>query len=254
MRRLRLRAIVFIFHAAATAHAAQGVNLRWSSCLGDGGTYNRNFACDTNTGANVLVGSFELGSPLAQVNGNEMIIDLTFGSLGLPAWWAFTKAGFCRQTSLALDTALPPAALNCVDWASGQSAGGIGDYRINLNGFGTAKIVMAIALPGAGLVDLEGGQEYFSFSLTIDNAKTVGGGSCGGCDIPVCLFLVRVTLTTPVEANDLVIYTATNGTAPASVFATWQGGATSPQHNFNACPLATPTRRESWGAVKALYH
>jgi hypothetical protein len=130
MRRLAQVGIAFFLLSTTAAHAAQGVNLRWSSCFGDGGTVNRNFACDTNAGTNVLVGSFELGTPLAQVSGNEMTLWLRFGSLGLPAWWAFTKEGFCRQASLALGTALPPAAQNCVDWAGGQSAGGIGDYRI----------------------------------------------------------------------------------------------------------------------------
>ena len=249
MRRLAQVGIAFFLLSTTAAHAAQGVNLRWSSCFGDGGTVNRNFACDTNAGTNVLVGSFELGTPLAQVSGNEMVIDLWFGSLGLPAWWAFTKAGFCRQASLALDTALPPAALSCVDWASGRSAGGIGDYRINLNGFGTAKVVMAIALPAPELADLEAGQEYFSLRLTIDNAKTVGGASCGGCDIPVCMNLLAFNLTTPVAANNRRLTTGTNGT---SLVVTWQGGVISPP-NVQVCPLATPTRHETWGAVKSLY-
>ena len=252
MRRLPQLGMAILLFSATAAHAAQGINLRWSSCLGDGGSYNRNFACDTNAGTNVLVGSFELGTPLAQVSGNEMVIDLWFGSLGLPAWWAFTKADFCRQASLALDTALPPAALSCVDWASGRSAGGIGDYRLNLNGFGTAKIVMAIAVPATELADLDAGQEYFSFRLTIDNAKTVGSSSCGGCAIPVCLHFLAMNLTTPDEANDRHLTTATNGTGSTMVTA-WQGGQTSPP-NVASCPLATPTRRESWGAVKALYH
>ena len=249
MRRLLGIAILLIIFATA-AHAGEGVNLRWSSCFGDGGTVNRDFACDTNAGTNVLVGSFELGTPLAQVSGNDMTLWLRFGSLGLPAWWAFTKEGFCRQASLAMDTSLPPAALNCVDWAGGGSAGGIGDYRINLDGFGTARVFMAIAVPASGLADLEAGQEYFSFKLTIDNAKTVGNPSCGGCAIPVCMFLF-ITLKTPVAANDRHLTTPANGTD--SMYAAWQGGQTSPP-NTSSCPLATPTRRETWGAVKSLYH
>ena len=251
MRRVSQLGIATLLFCAAAAHAAPGVSLRWSSCIGDGGTYNRNFACDTNAGTNVLVGSFELGTPLTQLSGTGLVIDLRFGQLALPAWWAFTKTGFCRQTSLVLDTALPPDALNCVDWASGQSAGSIGDYRINLNGFGTAKIVMAAAVPASGLADLEAGQEYFAFKLTIDNAKTMGNSSCGGCTIPVCLHLLSIRLTTPVAENDRQLWTSTNGTESTQL-AAWQGGQTSPPQSAS-CPLATPTRRETWGAVKSLY-
>lgn len=250
MRRLPQLAIATLLLFATAAHAAEGVSLRWSSCLGDGGTYNRSFACDTNAGTNVVVGSFELGAPLARVSGTGVVVDLWFGQLGLPAWWAFTKAGFCRQTSLGVDTALPPAALNCVDWASGGAVGSIGNYLININGFGTARILAATTMPASGLADLEAGQEYFSFRLTIDNAKTMGSPSCGGCDIPVCMILLSFRLTTPVEANDRELTTPANGTD--SMLAAWQGGRTTPP-NAVTCPLATPTRRETWGAVKSLY-
>lgn len=237
--------------SATTAHAVEGVSLRWSSCLGDGGASNRNFACDTNAGTNVLVGSFELGTPLAQVSSAGVQINVWFGQLGLPAWWAFVKPGLCRQTSLAVNTALPPTGLNCVDWASGQSAGSVGDYHININGFGTASILVVTTVPASELADLQAGQEYFSFNLTIDNAKTVGSSSCGGCAIPVCLSLLSFRLTTPVAANNREITTAMNGSD--SYFAAWQGGATRPP-NVVGCPEATPTRRETWGAVKSLYH
>jgi hypothetical protein len=119
-----------------------------------------------------------------------------------------------------------------------------------VNGFGTARIVMAVALPVSELADLEAGQEYFSFRLRIDNAKTVGSASCGGCAIPVCLHLLSITLRTPVAGTERHLTTPANG--PTSFIAAWQGGATSPP-NVVGCPVATPTRRETWGAVKALY-
>ena len=57
----------------APAHAAQGVNLSWSRCHGEaGGTQNRAFACDTNTGAEHLVASFVLPTDLPQYRAARM--------------------------------------------------------------------------------------------------------------------------------------------------------------------------------------
>jgi len=45
------------------AMAAQGMNLAWDHCMGDGGVQNQNFACNTNIGAHVMHGS-SCSSPL----------------------------------------------------------------------------------------------------------------------------------------------------------------------------------------------
>lgn len=80
MRRFAFLLAALLALGIAPAHAGQGVNLRWSNCLGDGGTFNRNFACDTNAGSHVLVGSFELGQDMLQVSGQECFIEFAVAS------------------------------------------------------------------------------------------------------------------------------------------------------------------------------
>ena len=38
---------------APAAPAGDELYLRWDNCLGDGGAYNKTFACDTNSGFGV---------------------------------------------------------------------------------------------------------------------------------------------------------------------------------------------------------
>ena len=137
------------------------------------------------------------------------------------------------------------------NWASGQSAGGIGAYNIGIAGPNTARVVAALAVPASALADLFAAQEYFSYNLTINNAKTVGTGACAGCTTPACIVFNSVKVTTQVAANDRTLSGPTNGTD--SNFCTWQGGAGTDSNRGVGCPAATPTRNSTWGKVKSLY-
>jgi len=251
MRSLLARCALTLAFLASTAHAGAGVNLRWQNCLGDGGTPDRSFACDTNSGANVLVSSFELAQPILQASGNEIVIDLASAGPALPSWWAFKNVGTCRQTSMSMSAVGSQTAIACADWASGKASGGVGAYFIGQFGPTTARLVMATAVPASALADLVLGQEYFSNSIIISNAKTVGDGACAGCTTPVCLVFHSLKVTTQVAANDRTLTTPTNGTD--SFYATWQGGAGARSRLGTGCPAATPTREATWGAVKSLY-
>jgi len=247
--RTSLPLLVALIAFATQAHAS-GVFVRWGQCLSDGGVQNKNFACDANTGSEVLVGGFQLTSDLAQVSGNEVVIDLASAGASLPAWWQFRNAGTCRQTAMTMNTFLS-TGVNCIDWAAGQSQGGIGAYAIGQRGPNTARVVAALAVPVSGLADLSTGQEYFSFNLVITHAKTVGLGACAGCQTPVCLLLVSINLTTPIAANNRKLVNPSNGTDANWV--TWQGGGGVTVGGATGCPAATPTLQRTWGAVKALY-
>lgn len=237
MRRLFLLSSVLLAFGVSIAHAQDGINLRWSNCYGDAGTSNRTFACNTNAGSHVLVGSFVLPWAMPSVSGQEIIIDATSASTNLPPWWSFKNAGTCRQASLSMNFVLPVTAANCIDWADGQSAGGIAAYNIGFTGSNKARLIAAVAVPQSALANLVTGQEYFSFNVVINSQKTVGTGACVGCDVPVTLVFGSFKVTTPVAANDVIM---TWPTAANSNVATWQA-------------LPVPTRRDSWGAVKALY-
>lgn len=233
--------------AAMTASAA-GISLAWNNCSGEGtGAQNKTFACTSNLSSSVLVTSFMLAADTPQVSGNELVIDVLTTSNPIPLWWQFRDAGTCRTTSLATNTTQNINDIVCVDWASGQSAGGLGAYSSELGSIDAGllgqhrriKIAIAVALP---LPDLVGNQEYFSTNLTINNQKTVGTPSCAGCSEPVCLVFNSLLVTRPVGVGDIKL---TDGISAGSNICTWQG-------NGPDCQLV-PTRNVTWGSVKALY-
>ncbi len=250
MRIVTSSCLVMLVVSASAAFAAPGVNLRWNACYGDGGVLNRTFACNTNTGSNTLVGSFEMGADLHNVSGLEIVVDLASAGATLPAWWQFHNAGTCRTSALNVSGVAPITAVNCVDWANGFAAGGLAAYNIGQNGANTARLIAAFAVPSANLQDLFAGQEYFAFNAAINNTKTVGTGSCAGCSTPVCLVL-----------NSIRVVTATTGSVtlsgPAngfdSDFAAWQGGVGVVVGSRTGCPQATRVTNRTWGLVKTLY-
>jgi hypothetical protein len=249
MKKVTLLCGLLLAVSASIASAA-GVGLRWTGCLSDGGTANRNFACNLNTGSNVLVGTFELGADLARTSGEEIIIDLASASSPLPAWWQFKNAGTCRAGSLAIGNAPPASAINCLDWAGGLSGGiGVGAYNIGIAGPNTARIVAAGAVPPDALQNLSSATEYFAFTLTINNLKTVN--SCAGCLDAVCIVFNSLNMTTPILANNVLLTGPSNGTD--ANFCTWQGGAGVTTGRGIGCPAATPTKSKTWSQVKSMY-
>jgi hypothetical protein len=260
MRRLPFQALLLLCTLAFPAHAWRspgpyGVNIRWDACFADGGTLNKNFACDTNTGSEKLVLSFVLPFDMPGVSGMEGVIDLASAGTTLPAWWAFKNVGTCRQISLGLNFVPPSTAVNCADWSNGQASGGIGAYNLGTTfsngGSNSARLVFAIAVPPSLLASPLALDEYFVGILTINHAKTVGTGACAGCATPVCIVFNSLKLTTQVPVNDRTLKTPSNFTD--SNYATWQGGLGVVTNRGSGCPAATPTKPKTWGAVKSLY-
>jgi hypothetical protein len=247
--------VILLALSATAASAGRGVNLRWTDCYGDGGSINRSFACNTNSGNQTLVCSFELGADLPRVDGLEIVVDLASAGTTLPAWWQLHNAGTCRVTSLSVSSVISPLASNCIDWASGQAVSGLAAYQVGQSGPNTARMKIATAVAQVDIADLVAGQEYFAINVTINNAKTVGTGSCAGCSTPVCIVLnsIRADTITPGGASGPTVTLSgpTNGTD--SDFAVWQGGSGVVVGSKIGCPAATPTINRTWGMVKTLY-
>jgi hypothetical protein len=255
MKKVTLLCGMLLALVATVASAAPGTNLRWDLCFGDGGPINKNFACATNGGAQQLVGSFELpAAGLAQVSGLEIVVDIATAGSTLPAWWQFKNVGTCRAASLGMTGAIGTLGPNCIDWSQGAPAGGLAAYTVGIAGPNTARIIGGIA-QGLPLSDLSGGQEYFGYIVSINNAKTVGTGSCAGCNVAACIINNSIKCATPPVAGtpsrDITLVGATNATD--SNFSTWQGGGGVSVGGKNGCPLAVPTHKTTWQQVKTLY-
>jgi hypothetical protein len=241
----------------ARALAAQGMNLAWVHCMGDGGVQNQAFACNTNSATHLMHGSFVLASDFPDVIGTEIILQLAADSPGLPAWWDFRNAGTCRQSAFAAFFTADAANVVCEDWSNGQMVGGLGAYCTVAfpcltppPGANVAVIKVINAVPMSAAAVLTAGVEYYDFTLVISNTKTVGAGSCAGCTTPVCIVLNSINV---VDAGNLHPRMLTTPTAPGSNFATWQGGGSPVVGGVIGCPAATPTKRSTWGSMKSLY-
>lgn len=241
----------------ALAHAAAatppGVNLRWDRCFVDGGVWNRTFACDTNSGGEQLVGSFELAATLDRVVTADVALDLHSASAVLPAWWRMREFGTCRQAALAFSSdALPPTS-TCLDWTNEFTNSSISVYRVNDQDLSHAYFRATVALRSIDAARLDPGREYFLFRLLLSHEKTIGAGACAGCDVPVCLFLTRISLYRTGTPDGAPVHLDRGANGPGSQYATWQEVApTDPQA---ACGAGLPvaSRRSTWGAVKSLY-
>lgn len=229
--------------------SAFGCNLRWDRCYADGGTANRNFACDTNVGVETLVASFVPGVDVGSVGEIDLIVDIASASPTLPAWWQFKNTGSCRVTSLTLFPVVPPVA--CPPW-NVEAVPSVGQYVTNVSGSpNRARIVAAAAVPAESRQNLLAGQEYFALNIHINHAKTVGTGACTGCQTPVCMVLQSVLMRSPVPNETCWVSGPANHVD--SHFATWQGGGVPVVGEKIGCPAATPARSSSWGSVKSLY-
>lgn len=228
---------------SASVAAAAGLNLSWNDC-GTFGVQNKTFACNVNTGSDILWGSYIPPDGSTAITGNEMVLDLQSAAAVLPAWWQFKNTGSCRQTALSAAFAAN-ASGNCGDYWSGQASGGLASYNLNVVPGATnrARILLVAAVDQALAAPVDGATEYYSFSLTMNHTKTVGTGACAGCTDGICIVLNEIKLTQPVGVGDYRIQN------PAvRNFVTYQGGAVS-----GGCPAATPARNTTWGQVKSLY-
>ncbi len=241
--------------AASSAFAVGGVNISWSTCFGENpsASRNRTFACASNAGTNLLVTSFVLDTlQLGAVSGTETVVDILSATDPVPLWWQFRDIGTCRQTALGSNSIADANNLVCVDWAQGQSAGGVGAYTSDPGNGWTIdpsvtlgqhrRLKLAFAVPLAGLQDLTQASEYFSANISINNTKTVGTGACTGCNEPICIVLNSIKVTTNTGAGNRTI---SGGAAAGSDIVTWQGVGPN-------CQLV-PTKNVTWGSVKALY-
>lgn len=227
---------------------AAGVNLAWSACLPEGGLTNRNFGCGTNSGTNVMVASFVLSADQQLCTGIEATVEITASADSLPNWWQFFNSAACRQTALstAFDFSSDPGT-SCTDMRSGQAVGGIGAYhtywtspQVPSGQPNQARVRLAAAVPSTSPLQLVAETEYYAFKLLVSNAKTVGSGSCGGCQTPVCVLLSEINV---VQADGQ--HESMTGPA-ASNLVTWQAAMN--------CPGGMAQQNLTWGQIRSIAH
>ena len=241
MKYLVLASCVLVF--AAPAAGAGGFNLTWGTgCWRDNPATLSTFACDSNDGSVSFTVSFAPDKNLLNFGAIDAWLYLQSDSPELPDWWQLTDPGGCRQGSLSTSadvTATPggcadpwpgkPISFQYVSWRTAAFPPSQPANRAQL------RVYYAIDGPG---VALPSGVEYYGFTVTINFAKTVGAGACGGCSTPVTIVLNPMTLWARVP--NTLSYPLDNQCLR------WQAGGGTP------CS-ATPTRSSTWGQIKGLY-
>jgi hypothetical protein len=196
---------------------ASGLNLYWDDCSAAGAT-DKTSACNTNTGAAALIGSFVAPGGVAALTAIEATLDIWTSSDSLPNWWRFA-AGDCRAGKLSTNFDFSSGPYTCTDPWSGAALGGNAYVVDSLDAQHAQLRIVAAVTPDRQLA-LEADQEYYAFKVIISFQKTAGTGSCAGCDEPVSIALSSLTLC-QVDGVDnvLLVDPATSNVA------TWQGGA-----------------------------
>lgn len=225
---------------AAPARAAGGIGLRWGGCEG---TANRNFACDLNTGAEMLVVSFNPPPGIAKLTGVAVYGTVAAANTQFPAWWDLFNRGSCRASSLSALFSLDDLA-DCEDPWSGQAMGGIAAYRREGNG---VRFLLAVAVAPQNAHAVQPGRIYGAMKILVNHQRTTGGGSCTGCNTPVCITVDRIVLGQPNERGlgEVEVTSAMTGLGGAANIVTWQGGT--------ADCRAGAARNSTWGALKRIY-
>jgi len=244
----RIACVLVVLALASSAHAS-GVALRWSSCEG---TANRNFACDRSTGSELLVGSFDPPGGINQLVGIEVILSIAAADGSVPSWWQMYEAGSCRRSSIGAAFDVSDQA-ECDDAWNGQATGGIAKYHSG--GPTGVDVLLAAAVPRDQIHGVSSGRTYAAFKLIINHQRSNGSGSCGGCDVPVCITLDAIRLVQPSRqlhpgdpATAAVYVDLTDGISGmggSSQVATWQGGTPN-------CGAGT-AKPSTWSELKARF-
>lgn len=271
-RPIRLLAVVAFLLAPCLAHAQVTTQLRlsWDHCAAEGYVADRSFACDTNTGEDVLVLSAVLGDEVPHANLAQFgaYVDFRATSASLPSWWQ-AASGMCRPNAIIVRGDNLSASPLCTPWYLGDGIVrptlSVATLEFGHDGPNSSRVNMAVGVPAGSEVTLPGGpQEYLLALVRILHSKSVGTGSCDGCLVPVCIGFGELQWSYPPPAGSPFTIL---GTTASTV--TWQGAYVSgyapvPGHregpgyvfyhgNLGCSTGPVPAHGRTWGLIKTLY-
>ncbi len=234
---------------ALPATSAPAINLAWNDCI-DGATaaFDKNFACDTNDGADVMVASFIAPAGMSRFLGVDVYFRVSQETcVATVPWWHVKGTGRCRNGALTLngDFEASTGACDASAW-SVPALGGLGAVTNDSPIVGTSRGNGAVGVPTSNSVALTPDVHYYAVKFVLSHFKTTGTGACFGCSMAWCFQLERVTLAQVAGAPGGNVDIRDAGT---NSFVTYQSS------ELTACVGhgCTAARRPTWGSVKALY-
>jgi hypothetical protein len=124
--------------------------------------------------------------------------------------------------------------VSCYDIWGGAAFGGIGSYTVTGD---RARVLIGYVVPMTSPIYIPAGLEFYCFHVNITSTKTVGEGSCPGCDLALRWVLQQITVRGVGGVYEDCVTILNNNCVG------WQGGH---------C-ICTPARNITWGQVKGLY-
>jgi hypothetical protein len=237
--------LALLVSAGTTSAGAPGINISWDGCTTGAASAQRCYDCGGSAGAPfVIAASFRTLNPIPEFAGSTTWIDLTFtdgdGSVApVPDFWSI-GASECAGANVRLYG--PDASGGCLRPAGADTTQAGGGYAILMPDFPASSHVHILvdynygqAVPPA----IAAGPLYGSCSLSLDFDGIVRAG-CTGCSTHVLLSMHSIELF-GWRGEDYFLTTADQ---QGSI--QWQSTTASP------CG-SVPSRRASWGAIKALY-
>lgn len=247
MRTLLLAALLLV--GARCAHAQSGLNLFWNNCHADGGGIYRSFACNTNSGSDVLVASVVVPEAIPHFAAARVIVTVHMSGGVITPWWQ-VAAGQCRANAIlpTFDPNQMPASEACPTiWGSIVPLQ-VFAVQPDLNGYGGAfrlNAGAAVAEESAFPV-LQDGTDLLLCQFVIRHSKSTGTGACEGCSSGAC-FLFEVA-----DLQQYPPYAIYRVTWPSvSRWAYYNSAGWSAQDVW--IPCAVPALNRTWGAIKSLY-
>jgi hypothetical protein len=242
MKKVITLAAMLVTLGASSAFAQAGLNLNWDECIAGGGSLDKVFACNTNTGAAfVLSCSVIVPSAMPQFSAATAVVDIHVDAVSTTPWW-LTDATQCRANSISMSFDPPNNATSCADlWATNPNLQ-VTAIQQNLHGTNSIRVNGVSALPAGSEISVPlDNAELWVCRVQVNRAATVGACN-SGCSSGACIVLNEVKMQQPGGVPDIIV---TN--AATRQFVTWQGGGAT------NCPVNTPALNRTWGAVKGLY-
>ncbi len=228
------------------AAAAPAMNFAWNDCTdGAAAASDKTFACDSNSGLDVAVVSFIAPEGVTQFMGIAAFFTIRQDPPGsLVPWWQIKGASACRNGAVTVSGDF--SGYSACDAGSWQSPpiGGLGPQSIDYPVPGMTTFGVVLGVPLAQVVPLQAEVHYYGCRLVISHAKSVGPGSCGGCDRGMCVVLDRIRLDQPAAAGGSIPI----GVPAGQMLLQYQAPSI-----YTCYFLADPAKRSTWGSVKALY-
>ena len=225
--------------------AGAGLSIAWDDCrppLGFGNN-NKAFGCASDINELPLFPSFSIPTSIDSVYSMELVIDFNVAGVEtdpLPPWWLMAPG--CRANAWAADAT---ASFSCTDAWDGKGTGSFQGWIPGTPGSSSrhARLLVAVGTLPQDAVTLLGNATYTACRIILRTVNTVACND--GCSTPACMvfnsLLIR-RLHTPAD-EEILISGPEMGLSDRTF---WQGVG-------GADCTAVPTRRTTWGAVKALY-